>query len=92
MHHNKNQSLRQVKSLKQKVCVCRGKPSIARHPEKKRGSADEGPTPRLLAESIVESDVESVVSDATAMADPGPVIDQLAAARESQNRVHRAAA
>lgn len=55
--------------------------------KRKRGSADEGPTPRLLAESIVESDVESVVSDATAMADPGPVIDQLAAARESQNRV-----
>ncbi|KEQ74213.1 hypothetical protein M436DRAFT_71677 [Aureobasidium namibiae CBS 147.97] len=55
--------------------------------KRKRGSADEGPTPRLLAESIVESDVESVMSDATAMADPGPVIDQLASARESQNRV-----
>lgn len=55
--------------------------------KRKRGSADEGPTPRLLAESIVGSDVESVVSDATAMADPGPIIDQLAAARESQNRV-----
>ncbi|KAI4717863.1 hypothetical protein E4T48_05918 [Aureobasidium sp. EXF-10727] len=55
--------------------------------KRKRGSADEGPTPRLLAESIVESDVESVMSDATAMADPGLVIDQLAAARESQNRV-----
>ncbi|KAI4743738.1 hypothetical protein E4T50_05860 [Aureobasidium sp. EXF-12298] len=55
--------------------------------KRKRGSADEGPTPRLLAESIVESDVESVVSDATAMADPAPIIDQLVTARESQNRV-----
>ncbi|KAH0382968.1 putative C6 transcription factor, partial [Aureobasidium melanogenum] len=54
--------------------------------KRKRGSADEGPTPRYLAESIVESDVESVVSDATAMTDPGPMIDQLVAARESQNR------
>ncbi|CAD0100798.1 unnamed protein product, partial [Aureobasidium mustum] len=55
--------------------------------KRKRGSADEGPTPRFHADSIVESDVESVVSDATAMADPGPMIDQLVAARESQNRV-----
>jgi mediator of RNA polymerase II transcription subunit 13 len=55
--------------------------------KRKRGSADEGPTPRLIAESIVESDVESVMSDTTAMADPGPIIDQLVAARESQNRV-----
>lgn len=54
--------------------------------KRKRGSADEGQTPRYLAESIVESDVESVVSDATAMTDPGPMIDQLVAARESQNR------
>ncbi|KAH0339787.1 putative C6 transcription factor, partial [Aureobasidium melanogenum] len=54
--------------------------------KRKRGSADEGPTPRYLAESIAESDVESVGSDATAMTDPGPMIDQLVAARESQNR------
>ncbi|KAG9664742.1 putative C6 transcription factor, partial [Aureobasidium melanogenum] len=54
--------------------------------KRKRGSADEGPTPRFLAESQVESDVESVVSDATVMTDPGPMIDQLVAARESQNR------
>lgn len=54
--------------------------------KRKRGSADEGPTPRYLAESMAESDVESVVSDATAMTDPGPMIDQLVAARESQNR------
>jgi mediator of RNA polymerase II transcription subunit 13 len=55
--------------------------------KRKRGSVDDGPTPRLIAESIVESDAESVMSDATAMADPGPIIDQLVAARESQNRV-----
>jgi mediator of RNA polymerase II transcription subunit 13 len=55
--------------------------------KRKRGTAEEGPTPRLLAESIVESDVESVISDATAMADPGPIIDHLVAVRESQNRV-----
>ncbi|THW56190.1 hypothetical protein D6D20_08908 [Aureobasidium pullulans] len=55
--------------------------------KRKRTSADEGPTPRLLAESVVESDVESIVSDATAMADPGPIIDQLVAAKESGNRI-----
>ncbi|KAK5999284.1 hypothetical protein QM012_005609 [Aureobasidium pullulans] len=54
--------------------------------KRKRGSADEGPTPRFHPESMAESDVESVVSDAAAMADPGPVIDQLVVARESQNR------
>ncbi|KAI5243462.1 hypothetical protein E4T43_04192 [Aureobasidium subglaciale] len=54
--------------------------------KRKRGSADEGPTPRLLAESVMDSDVESVMSDATALADPGPVIDQLVTAKESQNR------
>ncbi|KAH0367723.1 putative C6 transcription factor, partial [Aureobasidium melanogenum] len=54
--------------------------------KRKRGSADEGPTPRYLAESLAESDVESVVSDATAMTDPGPMIDRLVTARESQNR------